>query len=122
MSPSMSPCSMYPSKVFLVRGNHEFRDMNESMGEDGFQAHVAARLPAAGGRVYEAVHRTFDWLPLGALVAGQVLVLHGGVGDGSWGLRELRQVRRPPFHHPPTTPPTHPHPPTPTHARTHAQA
>jgi len=96
--------------------------MNESMGEDGFQAHVAARLPAAGGRVYEAVHRTFDWLPLGALVAGQVLVLHGGVGDGSWGLRELRQVRRPPFHHPPTKPPTHPHPPTPTHARTHAQA
>ena len=107
--------AMYPSKVFLVRGNHEFRDMNESMGEDGFQAHVAARLPAAGGRVYEAVHRTFDWLPLGALVAGQVLVVHGGVGDGSWGLRELRQVRRPPpaTTHPP--PPPSPH----THAHTH---
>jgi len=87
--------AIYPSKVFLVRGNHEFRDMNESMGEDGFQAHVAARLPAAGGRVYEAIHRTFDWLPLAALVAGQVLVVHGGVGDGSWGLRELRQLARP---------------------------
>ena len=85
--------AMFPSKVFLVRGNHEFRDMNESMGEDGFQAHVGARLPAAGARVYEAVHLTFDWLPLGALVAGTVLVVHGGVGDGSWGLRELRQVR-----------------------------
>ena len=113
--------AMYPSKVFLVRGNHEFRDMNESMGEDGFQAHVAARLPAAGGRVYEAVHRTFDWLPLGALVAGQVLVVHGGVGDGSWGLRELRQVRRRPFSPPPPTHPhTHTHPPTHTYTRTQA--
>jgi len=89
--------AMFPSKVFLVRGNHEFRDMNESMGEDGFQAHVAARLPAAGARVYEAVHLTFDWLPLGALVAGTVLVVHGGVGDGSWGLRELRQARAAPL-------------------------
>ena len=28
-------------------------------------------------------------------MAGRVLVLHGGVGDGSWGLKELAEVRRP---------------------------
>ena len=112
--------AMFPSQVFLVRGNHEFRDMNESMGEDGFQAHVGARLPAAGARVYEAVHLTFDWLPLGALVAGTVLVVHGGVGDGSWGLRELRQARAAPLalhlHLPGLEPAAEPTSPPPDHA------
>ncbi|CAJ1383761.1 unnamed protein product [Effrenium voratum] len=45
--------------------------------------------------VFEAVHSAFDWMPLGALVANKVLVLHGGLGDGTWGLKELEQIKRP---------------------------
>ena len=33
------------------------------------------------GEVFDAVHSAFDWMPLGAVVAGKVLVLHGGLGD-----------------------------------------
>jgi diadenosine tetraphosphatase ApaH/serine/threonine PP2A family protein phosphatase len=95
----------YPARVFLVRGNHEFRSQNESkamqlpQGDVGFAAHVAHRLGALadkGKATYAAVHAAFEWLPLAAKVADAVLVLHGGIGDGSWGLADLAsRVPRP---------------------------
>ena len=33
---------LYPARVFLVRGNHEFRSINEHMGDLGFKRHVEA--------------------------------------------------------------------------------
>lgn len=87
--------TVYPSQVFLVRGNHEFRDMSEGMEEDGFLFHMQQQLPTRWSFCYEAVHQAFDWLPLAALVGGVVLVLHGGIGDGSWGLKDLEQIERP---------------------------
>jgi hypothetical protein len=34
--------ALYPARVFLVRGNHEFRSINEHMGDLGFKRHVEA--------------------------------------------------------------------------------
>ena len=68
------------------------------MGAVGFQQHCAARFASApdrGAGTYEAVHRAFEWLPLAAIVADAVLVLHGGLGDGSWTIDDLRLVERP---------------------------
>ena len=39
--------------------------------------------------------QVFDWLPLAAVVAQRVLVLHGGIGDGAWTLEDLDQLQRP---------------------------
>ena len=39
------------------------------------------RLPDRGLQVYECVAQAFEWLPLGAVVQGTVLVLHGGIGS-----------------------------------------
>ena len=46
--------------------------------------------------MFEAVHDAFDYLPVAALVEDAILVLHGGIGDGTWGLDALKNsVPRP---------------------------
>ena len=39
--------------------------------------------------------QSFFRLPLACVVGGQILCVHGGVGDGRWDLNELRAIRRP---------------------------
>mmetsp|Transcript_36656 Transcript_36656/g.67199 ORF Transcript_36656/g.67199 Transcript_36656/m.67199 type:complete len:676 (-) Transcript_36656:79-2106(-) len=86
---------VYPAAVFLLRGNHEFRHMSMHMRELGFLYHLQRRFPQHWEDVFEAVHDAFDWLPLAALVGGKVLVLHGGLGDGTWGLKDVEAQQRP---------------------------
>ena len=45
--------------------------------------------------IFDIIHAAFDYLPLAALVDRAVFVLHGGIGDGSWTIDQLRQVPRP---------------------------
>ena len=40
--------------------------------------------------VYDAIFEAFSMLPIAALVQNKVLVIHGGLGDGTWGLSELQ--------------------------------
>mmetsp|Transcript_105943 Transcript_105943/g.326994 ORF Transcript_105943/g.326994 Transcript_105943/m.326994 type:complete len:472 (-) Transcript_105943:155-1570(-) len=84
----------FPDKVFLVRGNHEFRDQNVHMGPVGFKASCGA-LGQEGDAVFEAFQGAFDMLPLGCLVGEKILVVHGGLGDGRWSLESLASVQRP---------------------------
>ena len=93
--------TLYPARVFLIRGNHEFRSQSEEMGLKGFRHHVEhhpafSTIPDRGNAgVYEKIHASFEMLPLAARVGGVVLVLHGGIGDGSWTVDDLAAVRRP---------------------------
>merc|ERR1712176_635356 len=48
-----------------------------------------------GMKIFTIVQTAFDQLPLGCLVAGRILVVHGGIGDGKWELGDLRRIRRP---------------------------
>ena len=107
---------VYPTRIFLVRGNHEFRDVSEQQGDASFKTHVTSLLAnsdtagrgslgvsprpdvsanSASLRVYNAIFDVFEYLPLAALVSGKLLVVHGGIGDGSWGLADLAAVARP---------------------------
>jgi Calcineurin-like phosphoesterase len=70
----------FPSRVFLIRGNHEFRDMSTAYGFYG----ACSTYFGSPNTVFETVHCTFDWLPLAAVISSSVLVVHGGIGAGDY--------------------------------------
>jgi len=88
---------VFPSRVFLVRGNHEFRQQNLAMEDVGFHSACRHRFRSiqTGDVVFAHVHAAFEWLPLTAIVDDCVLVLHGGIGDGNFCTRDLTMIPRP---------------------------
>jgi len=84
---------LYPEKVYLIRGNHEDRLMNEKYG---FKHECMVKLGTDFGRkMFDLMQSAFDRLPLACLIANRALVLHGGIGDGMWGLSDIWNVARP---------------------------
>jgi len=90
--------AVFPNKVWLLRGNHEDAVQNQSSGGSGFHVQCNQRLGQMGPRIFSAVNQTWNWLPFGCVVGRKILVVHGGIGDGRWGLNYLAQIRRPVDH------------------------
>ena len=83
---------LYPSKIFLVRGNHEDRLMNVNYG---FHADCARKFGRDGDDMWERVNDVFEFLPISALVGGEILCIHGGIGDSINSLDDLRGIPKP---------------------------
>jgi len=72
-----------PRKVFLLRGNHETRDVNgweEHYGDRSFIWQCRNRFgDETGYRLWEAVNQVFDRLPLAAVIDQDIFCVHGGI-------------------------------------------
>lgn len=72
-----------PNKVFLLRGNHETRDVNgweEHYGERSFIFQCRNRFgDDIGYRIWEACNQVFDRLPLCGVVDQDIFCVHGGI-------------------------------------------
>jgi Ca2+-binding EF-hand superfamily protein/diadenosine tetraphosphatase ApaH/serine/threonine PP2A family protein phosphatase len=81
---------LMPKSVFLNRGNHEQRRMNERYS---FEKHCRETYKSAV--VYELIQLMFLSLPMATLINQKVLVLHGGLFPyDDVTLDELRQLPR----------------------------
>eukprot|EP00667_Euglena_gracilis_P006254 EG_transcript_6307 len=69
--------ALAPDQVWLLRGNHETRQMQSDV-PNGFHAQCATTFARAGD-LYEALHRIFDLLPLAAIVDRRIFCVHGGI-------------------------------------------
>jgi len=87
---------VFPDKVFLNRGNHEDKSMNERYGFKN--ACGKAFGLARGFQFFDAVEGAFMQLPLATLVGSKILCVHGGIGSGDWSIKDLKAVRRPLSH------------------------
>jgi len=81
---------LWPDRVALVRGNHEF----EQLFGNGLFGTELARLYGSLA-VLDAFESAFSFMPLGAVIQGQALCVHGGIGPTFRALSDLREVRRP---------------------------
>jgi serine/threonine-protein phosphatase 2B catalytic subunit len=63
----------YPSKVVLLRGNHESRSMTENFT---FRQEV---LDQYDEQTYDIIMDLFDSMPLACVVDDKYLAMHGGI-------------------------------------------
>ena len=75
--------AMLPNKVFLLRGNHETRDVNgweEHYGDRSFIYQCRARFgDELGYRIWEQANLVFDRMPLAAVIDQDIFCVHGGI-------------------------------------------
>eukprot|EP00659_Diplonema_papillatum_P019444 gene19444-29961_t len=83
---------LYPSSVWLNRGNHEEHRVNKNAGKDGFMATCIGHY---SDHAYKAAQLSFKSLPLCHIVNNKIAVLHGGLPeDKGVTLSEMRKINR----------------------------
>lgn len=103
---------LLPDKVFLLRGNHETRDVNgweEHYGERSFLYQCRARFgDDLGYRIWEQTNQVFDRMPLAAVIDQDIFCVHGGIprpiGAGETRIQDILHVPKvaginPPYEH-----------------------
>lgn len=85
----------FPNKIVLLRGNHEDRWINQSFG---FYDECENRLqenPDLPESVFNRINNLFEYFPLGCVIEGLILCLHGGIGSSLKKLEQIEAIPRP---------------------------
>ena len=81
----------YPLNFILLRGNHEFMEINQK-GRNCFYNEVTSIYSE---KVYTLFNEVFSYLPLAAIVNDNILCLHGGIGPSFKKLDQLKEIELP---------------------------
>lgn len=79
----------WPESVFVIRGNHEYRDLGL---RGGFYSDTKVMYPMHD--VFGLFVETFDFLPLAAIIDHKVFCVHGGIAPGNI-IDQLNEFQRP---------------------------
>ena len=88
-SSSKNPKVRYPDRIFLIRGNHESRQITQVYG---FYDECLRKYGTLN--VWRYCVEVFDYLSLAALVDGVVLGVHGGLSPNVSTIDQVRLIDR----------------------------
>lgn len=81
---------LYPENIYLIRGNHEFKDMND---EYGFKYECESR-DNRGFILYLKATSTYQYLPLCAIINDKIFCVHGGISNLIKSRNDLMNIRK----------------------------
>ncbi|KAJ5066684.1 serine/threonine-protein phosphatase pp2a-related [Anaeramoeba ignava] len=79
----------YPDRIYLLRGNHESRQITQVYG---FYEECLRRYTNAN--VWRYCTEVFDYLPLAALVGGEIFCVHGGLSPSVSTIDQIQVIDR----------------------------
>jgi len=80
----------FPNRVFLIRGNHEFRGVCNPSGLMTDLKHLYD-----SSDLYDIFQEAFDWIPLAAQIGADYLCLHGGLSPLLNSIDDIRAIPYP---------------------------
>ncbi|OHT17527.1 Ser/Thr protein phosphatase [Tritrichomonas foetus] len=83
-------CCAYPTKVFLLRGNHEFPKCNQ---KDGFQEEIMKEYNSQ--ELWWKFNLAFSMMPFAAVINKKVFCVHGGISSQLSHVNQLEHIIRP---------------------------
>lgn len=83
---------LYPKKIYLIRGLHEFKSIN---GHFGFKEECSHRLGQSARDIYDRFNDAFTYLPLCANVSHKILIVPSGIGSSFKYLSDVARLSRP---------------------------
>ena len=84
--------ALFPKNVFVIRGNHEFRDMWAS---SGFSLQLKEIYDDKAELAECEFAKVFSYLPLAAIINNDSICVHGGIGPEFNDFHYLDSVQRP---------------------------
>lgn len=79
---------MYPNSIFLLRGNHECRELTTFFN---FKQEVLYKYDE---EVFNYIMDTFDHLPLAAIINSKFIALHGGLSPELYQAIDINKINR----------------------------
>lgn len=81
---------IWPENVLIIRGNHEFRSLCSNLGFLS-QINAVYNDPV----IFDCFIQSFSYIPFAALINGDILCVHGGIGPHCYSLDQFRSIQRP---------------------------
>ena len=79
---------LYPNRIYLLRGNHESREMTRIFG---FADECRAKL---NKQMHKFFCMVFNKMPICALIDDRIFCVHGGIGPTITSLDQIQQIDR----------------------------
>ena len=86
---------LYPDNIFLIRGNHEFRDMNDNYGLKNECFKRINNTDKINARTfYNKITGSFQYLPICAILNDKIFCVHGGISALIENREELLNIKK----------------------------